>query len=122
MGPADDRDRLILRRTLGTIAWLYAVWNLALGLPVALSGAGALAESRPRAWALVGHAVLFGLAGAGLWKPRRWGWPAAFGAAALSIGFVALDLRRGNVDAAVVDGAFPALALAIFALVRPPRA
>ena len=122
MGPADDRDRLILRRTLSAIAWLYAIWNLALGLPVALSGAGALAASRPKAWWLVGHAVLFMASGLGLWKERRWAWPAAFAAAAASAVFVTLDVRKGNLDAAVVDGAWPALVFAIFALVRPPRA
>lgn len=122
MLPSDDRDRLILRRTLSAIAWLYAAWNLALGLPVAFATGGDMSAARPKAWWLVGHAVLFSLAGLGLWGGRRWAWPAAFTAAAASIVFVALDMRSGNLDAAVVDGAWPALAVAIFLMVRAPRA
>lgn len=122
MGPADDRERLILRRTLSAIAWLYAAWNFLLGLPVALTTSGELSAARPKAWWLVGHALLFGLAGLGLWGGRRWAWPAAFAAALASAAFVAIDVRSGNVDAAVVDGAWPALSILIFMLIRPRRA
>lgn len=120
MGPSDDRERLILRRTLSAIAWLYAMWNVLLGLPVALTQAAS--SQWGAAWGLVGHGGLLAAAGIGLWKPRRWGWPAAFAAAAVSLAFVGRDLRNGNPGLAVVDGAWPALAIAIFLLVRPPRA
>lgn len=114
----DERNRFILRRTLSAVAWICAFWTAALFAPLTAFGPPDL---RSLAVWMLAHGALLGAAGVGLWKPRRWGWAATFAAAAASLGFVILDLRRGNVQAAVVDGLFPLYAAVIFVRTRPPR-
>lgn len=108
------RNRLILRRTLSVVSWQYAVWSGILGL---LKVQLAL----PQGWGMVGHALLLGGAGFGLWRPRVWAWPATALAALGSIVWVAVDLRSGNLQAALVDGAYAAVALLLFASARERR-
>jgi hypothetical protein len=110
----EERNRLILRRTLSFVAWQYALWSAFLGLLQAELG-------RSQGWWMSGHALLLGLSGFGLWRPRAWSWGATALAAAGSLLFVAQDLRSRNFQAAAVDGAFAALALGVFLAVRPRR-
>jgi hypothetical protein len=113
-GPPDERNRLILRRTLSAVAWITALWSAVIGLLQVQLG-------WPGGWLAAGHAVLLGLAGFGLWRPRVWGWGATALAALGSLLFVARDLKSGNVQAALVDGAFAAVALGIFLAARVRR-
>ena len=116
MDPAADgaRNRLILRRTLSVVSWQYAVWSGVLGL---LKVQLAL----PQGWWMVGHALLLGGAGFGLWRPRVWGGAAAALAAAGSLAWAGFDLGAGNVQAALVDGGYAAVALLVFLWTRGRR-
>ena len=114
----EERNRFILRRTLSAVAWICALWTAVLSSPLTAFGPP---ELRALAGWMLGHGALLAVAGVGLWRPRRWGWPATFAAAGASIGFVVLDLRRGNVQAAAVDLLFPLLAAVLFIATRPPR-
>ncbi len=110
----EDRNRLILLRTLSAVSWLWCLWSGLLGL------LGWGAGSVYGAW-MTGHAALLGLAGWGLWRPRRWGWAAALLAAAGAVAFAVRDARRPNWEAVALDAVYPLLALAILGLVSRPR-
>lgn len=114
----EERNRIILRRTLSAVAWLCALWNALLAAP--LTGWGS-DDVRRRGWLMLGHAVLLAASGVGLWRPRRWGWPATLVAALASLGFVSSDILGGHPWAGAVDGLFPALALALYMGSRTPR-
>jgi hypothetical protein len=101
-----DRNALILRRTLSAVSWLYALWT---GL-IAAAAWGRTTAGPHDAKFLVAHAALLALTGILLWKPRRGAIVAVLAAAAGSIYFVVLDLRRQGVASALVDGAYVVLA------------
>ena len=102
----DARNRFILRRTLSFVSWQYAAWNGILGLlKVQLS--------LQQGWWMVGYAFLLAGAGFGLWRPRAWGWAAAVLAMLGSAAWTAFDFRAGNPQAAMVDGAYGAVALIV---------
>jgi len=105
----EERNAIILRRTLGAASWLYALWT---GLVAAAAWSHTTA-GRHDAQFLAAHAVLLTLAGLLLWKPRRGAIVAVLAAAAGSIFFVVLDLRRHNAPSALVDGAYVVLAAAL---------
>lgn len=102
----DDRNRLILHRTLSAVSWLCGLVNGLLGI----TAWGFRQPMGP--WVTV-HAILLGLAGFGLWKPRRWGWAAALLASAASVVFVVLDR---NWEAAAFDGVYPVVTLVILGM------
>ena len=102
----EDRNAIILRRTLGAISWLYALWT---GL-IATAAWGRMTAGAHDAQLLAAHAGLLALAAVLLWKPRRGAALAVLAAAAGSIYFVVLDVRRHSVSSALVDGAFVVLA------------
>lgn len=104
----EDRNAIILRRTLSAISWLYAFWSLLLGV-TAWGKTHGLHDGR----FIVLHAALLGLAGTLLWKPRRGAVACTLAAAAGSIFFVILDFRLGNTQAAIVDGAYAVFAAAL---------
>jgi len=107
MSSDEERNAFILRRTLSAASWLYAGWSGLLGvLAWNLREGNDLYDPR----FIVLHAGLLGLAGTLLWKPRRGAVLGVIAAAAGSIFFVVLDLRRPNVGAALVDGAYVLLA------------
>ena len=109
----EERNAIILRRTLSAVSWLYAIFN---------GGMGALLWSRgllPRL--MVAQGALLALAGLWLWRPRRGAVLFTLLAAAGSIFFVTLDLFLQNVQAALVDGAY-CLAAAILLLKSRHRA
>lgn len=99
----EDRNRLILRRTLSAISWLCCSVSALLGLT-------AWSFHHPMGPWVTGHAALLGLAGFGLWRPRRWGWPAALVASAVSVAFVVLARHW---QAAAFDAIYPLFALAV---------
>jgi hypothetical protein len=104
----EERNALILRRTLSAISWIYAFWS-GLFAAMALSvqaPAGGLYDAR----LILGHALLLGAAGIWQWKPRRGFLPVTLLAAAGSVFFVVLDLQRGHVETALIDGAYVPLA------------
>ena len=113
----EERNRIILRRTLCAVAWICALWNAALGAPLAGLGND---DVRRKGWLMLGHAVLLAASGIGLWKPRLWGWPAALAATLASLAFVAVDLLGRHWETAWVDGIFPLTAIVIFARTRGP--
>ena len=115
--PDEDRNAAILRRTLSAISWLYALWTGMLGL-VAITHAGSATPAFDPRFLLL-HAAVLGLAGTMQWRPRRGHllWTAL--AAAGSIAFVILDLRRGNVQAAAVDGGYLLVAALLLYISRP---
>ena len=104
MAPEDPYNASILRRTLAALSWLYALWTALLG--AAAWGRVTVVDSR----LLLLHAALFALAALLLWKPRRGAVVATLAAAAGSIFFVVLDLRRDSVEAALVDGGYALVA------------
>lgn len=114
----EERNRIILRRTLSAIAWICALWTALLAAP--LTGFGN-DELRRKGWWMIGHAALLATSGVGLWKPRRWAWIATALAGLGSLGFVTLDLFGRNPQAALVDGLFPLLAIAIYVQTRAPK-
>lgn len=104
----EERNATILRRTLCAISFLYALWSALLGtMAMALQG-GSPPAVDPRLILL--HAAVLGLAAALQWRPRSGYLHCTVLAAAGSIGFVVLDLRRGNLQAALVDGAYVVVA------------
>src|SRR5687767_14686837 len=109
MADDDGRNAGILRRTLSATSWLYALWSGLLGM-MAVSAGGA-PDVDPRLLFL--HGALLGLAGTMQWRPLRGAILATALAAAGSIAFVILDLRRGSVQAALVDGGYVVVAAAL---------
>jgi len=111
MVPDEDRNAAILRRTLSAISWLYALWSGLVGaMAMALRGSAEPAVD-PRFILL--HAALLGLAGTLQGRPRRGALLCTALAAAGSISFVILDLRRQNIGAALIDGAYVVVAAAL---------
>ncbi len=100
-----ERNALILRRTLSAISWLYALFNGALG---------ALGSETPVGRLMLAHAVLLSTAALMIWKPRRGALLFVIAAGAASLGFVLFDLRvKNNVEAAIVDAIYPIVAAAL---------
>jgi peptidoglycan/LPS O-acetylase OafA/YrhL len=114
----DPRNRLILRRTLSAIAWIWALWSALLGAPIVLFPDH---DVRLRGWLLLGHAVLLAAAGVGLWKPRRWGWATTALAALAGVGFAVAAFAGGHSEAGAVDALFPICAAGIWLQAREPR-
>ena len=117
MSPDEERNAAVLRRTLAAISGLYALWTAMLGAAALLHRGSATLAFDPRFLLL--HAAALGMAGTMQWRPRRGHllWTAV--AAAGSIAFVILDLRRGNVEAAVVDGGYVVVAAVLLYISRP---
>jgi|SRR6185295_12412142 hypothetical protein len=116
MTPDEDRNSAILRRTLSAASGIYALWSGLVGLmAMSLRGSSDVAID-PRFILL--HAAVLGLAGTMQWRPMKGAllWTAI--ASAGSIGFVILDLRRGNVPAALVDGGYVVIAAAFLYISR----
>jgi hypothetical protein len=104
-----ERNKTILRRTLAAVSWIYALWSFLLGAAGWLRRSEAIVDPR----LILLHAALFSAAAVMLWRPRRGAVECTMLAAAGSIFFVVEDLRRGSVEAALVDGAYIVLAAAL---------
>jgi hypothetical protein len=112
-----ERNAFILRRTLSAISWIYAFWS-------GLFGALAVSVRQPSggtydARLILLHAALLGWAGALLWRPRRGAVAVTLMAAAGSAYFVVLDLLRGPVETAFIDGAYIPIAAVLLFKSRP---
>ena len=110
------RNAAILRRTLSAVSWLYALWSGLLGF-MAMAVGGSEVAINPRFILL--HAAVLGLAGTLQWHPRRGALLCTALAAAGSIGFVILDLRRGSAAAALADGGYVLVAAVLLYNSRP---
>jgi hypothetical protein len=104
----EERNALILRRTLCSVSWIYAFWTALFGVLAANMPQKTEGLYDPRLILL--HAGLLGLAGTLQWKPRRGALIATLIAAAGSVFFVVLDVQRNHVETAFIDGAYPVLA------------
>ena len=103
----EERNAAIVRRTLSTVCWLFALFNLALG---ALGWSAGL-----HAKLMLGHGAVLGLAGTMLHRPRRGAIGAVIAACATSILIAALDLQARNSQAACIDASFvPIAALLLY--------
>lgn len=116
MSPDEERNAAILRRTLSAISWLYALWSGLVGV-MALSIRGSSEVAVDPRFILL-HAAVLGLAGTMQWRPMKGALPWTAVAAAGSIGFVILDLRRGNVPAALADGGYVVVAIVLLHISR----
>lgn len=118
----EERNRLILRRTLSAVSHLYAAWSLLVGLAIATAphnGEEGLYASRTYGLLMMLHGALLALAGWTLWKPRRGAWIAVAFAALGSAFFATLDGRRHEWHNVLLDAAYPLLAAGLFAKTRP---
>jgi hypothetical protein len=107
------RNALILRRTLSAITWIYAFWSglfAAMVLSVGQPSSAGLYDAR----LILLHAVVLAAAGAWQWRPRRGALAMTLLAAAGSIFFVVLDLQRGQVQTAILDGVYVPLAAVLW--------
>ena len=114
----EERNALILRRTLSAVSWIYAFWSglfAALALVVRQPAQGLY---DPRFILL--HAVLLALAGTLQWRRRRGALGATAVAAAGSIFFVVLDFQRGHLETALIDGFYVPLAATLWLKSRAP--
>jgi hypothetical protein len=104
----EERNAIILRRTLCSVSWIYAFWSGLFGVLAANMPQRTEGLYDPRLILL--HAGLLGLAGTLQWKPRRGALAATLIAAAGSVFFVALDLQKNHLETAFIDGAYVPLA------------
>lgn len=118
----EERNRLILRRTLSAVSHLYAAWSLLVGFAIAAAphpaGEGLYASGVYGSLMML-HGALLGLAGWTLWKPRRGAWGAVALAALGSLFFATLDGLRHHWQNVLLDAAYPVLAAGAFARTRP---
>ncbi|HZE97811.1 MAG TPA: hypothetical protein VE981_12355 [Planctomycetota bacterium] len=118
-GPThEERNALILRRTLSALCWIYAFWSGLFG--VLALGLAHHTEGPYDARLILAHAGLLVLAGALTWKPRRGAPAAVLLACAGSLVFIALDLQRRQWETAFMDGLFIPLALLLLIKSRRP--
>ncbi|HXX92638.1 MAG TPA: hypothetical protein VEN81_03335 [Planctomycetota bacterium] len=116
-----EPDGGIFRRTLSAASHLFAVYALFFGWSlfwVAPKGEG-IHGSRAIGWMSIGLGGLLGLAGWGLWKPRRRAWTWVTLAALGSVALAGLDFSGGRRVSGLVDGAYAPLALGLFLASRP---
>lgn len=98
------------RSTLAAISGLYALFNAGIGMLAWNAGL------YPRF--MVGYAALLALAGLLLLRSRPFATAATLLAAAAAIAFAAVDLRRGNPQAAALDGSYAVVAAALLWMSR----
>jgi hypothetical protein len=116
----DERNRLILTRTLSAVSLLYAAYDLFFGWSlflIAPKGEG-IHGSRAIGWISLALAALLAGAGGALWKPRRGAWPMTLGAALGTLSLAALDFLGRRPASGAIDGAYGLLALGLFLLLR----
>lgn len=104
----EERNAIILRRTLSAVSWIYAFWSGLFGLLAANMPQRTQGLYDPRLILL--HAALLGLAGTLQWRPRKGALAATLVAVAGSVFFVVLDLHRQQTETALIDGAYVPLA------------
>jgi hypothetical protein len=117
----EERNRLILRRSLSAVSHLYGLFSALVGWSLWMTsarGAG-LHGSRFLGTYSLAQAALFVAAGWMLWLPRRGAWLLVF-AAAVGAGVLALlDVLGGRMQSLPVDGLYALVALALGLQSRP---
>ncbi len=114
----EARNTIILRRTLSAVSWIYAFWS---GLFAAMT----LVVRQPTQGVydtrlILLHAALLALAGTLQWRPRRGALGATLVAVAGSLFFVVLDVHRGHLETALIDGFYVPLAATLWFKSRAP--
>jgi hypothetical protein len=117
----DERNRIILRRTLAAISHLYGAFSAFFGasLLAALPRGAGIHGSRTLGWVSLLHAALFFAVGTALWKPRKGATLAALAAALGSITLAVFDLAGNRLGSIATDGMYAVVALVILLLIRP---
>jgi len=114
----EERNALILRRTLSAISWIYAFWS---GLFALMALAAGLRTQGPHDLHLIlVHSAVLLLAGVLTWKPRRGALAAVLIACAGSLYFAGVDVHRDRLETALLDGAYVPLALLLLFKSRRP--
>ena len=108
----DERDSLILRRTLSAISALYASFGGLIG------GLGWHVSLYPKLMVL--HSLGLALAAFLLWKPRPGSLAVTLLAAAGSIAFAWADVRLHHPQTALLDGAYAFIAGVLLVYSRRP--
>ncbi len=117
----EERNRLILVRTLGIVSWLYAAERTLVGLALLrIEGGEGILAPRTFGPLSLAHAALLGVAGAALLPDRRWAWVPALGAAVGAASFAVLEGLNGIWTNAAVDAAY--VLIAAVTLLKPRRA
>jgi hypothetical protein len=111
---AEAAAQAILRRTLGVISAMFALWTLVFGL-----ASTSVPDAKMPSALFFGHAGLLAAAAVCLPGPRPGAWLLTGAAAFASLGFVAYDLHARNSQAALIDGVYPLLSLLIGLRCRP---
>ena len=117
----EERNRIILGRTLSAISHLYAAFSglvMGLSLLAAAPTRPGIHGSRAIGWMSLSHGVLYLAAGWMLWRPRRGAWLVTLMAAAGSVALSALDFMGRRLESIPIDGLYAPVALAIFLQVR----
>ncbi len=115
-----ERNRLVLRRTLGAVSYLYAAFGIVMGL--ALLGprrvGSGLYDSRTFAAILIGHGIILAATGEALRASRGWAGALALLAAGGSAFLAVLDFGRGNWVNGGLDAAYVLITLGILLRTR----
>lgn len=117
----EERNALILRKTLSAISHLYGLFSLFVGwsllaLPAERSG---IHGSRTIGTISLVHAALYVAAGWTLWRPRRGAWLLALAAALGALALAGLDAAGGRMRSIATDGMYALVAGAIWFQSRP---
>ena len=117
----EERNRLILRRSLSAVSHLYGLFSALVGWSlwmVPARGAG-LHGSRFLGTYSLAQAALYIAAGGMLWRPRRGAWLLVLAAAAAAGALALLDFLGGRIQSLPVDGLYALVALALWLQARP---
>lgn len=117
----EERNRLILRRSLSAVSHLYGLFSALVGWSLWMAparGAG-LHGSRFLGTYSLAQAALYGAAGWMLWRPRRGAWLLVLAAAAAAGALALLDFLGGRMQSLPVDGLYALVALALWLQARP---
>jgi hypothetical protein len=114
----EERNAIILRRTLSAISWIYAFWS---GLFALMALAAGIPTQGPHdLHFILVHSSVLVLAGVLTWRPRPGALASVLLACAGSLYFVGVDVQRGRIETALLDGAYIPLALLLLFKSRRP--
>ncbi|HLF92494.1 MAG TPA: hypothetical protein VJB14_03480 [Planctomycetota bacterium] len=117
----EERNRLILRRSLSAVSHLYGLFGALVGWSLWMRpphGAGVHGSRFIGTYSLL-QAALYIAAGWMVWRPRRGAWLLVLAAAAASSALAFLDFLGGRMQSLPVDGLYALVALALWLQARP---